>query len=71
MLFCFKKWRNEGLNMTNPGVWKNKHFTVNSYLNNPYGNVSELVVYTDGSCNKLNTKAGIGIHFENKNDFPN
>ena len=43
-LFCFKKWRNEGPNMNNPIVWMNKHFTVNSHLNNSSGDATELVV---------------------------
>jgi ribonuclease HI len=41
---------------------------INSHLDKP---TDELVIFTDGSCNKFQTKAGIGIYFENKNDFTN
>ena len=40
-------------------------------MNNPFGDNLELVVYTDGSCNKYATKAGIGVYFRNKKVFPN
>ena len=56
--------------MINPAIGKNKLFTVNSQLDNTFGD-SELVVYTDGSCNKQRTKAGIGVYFDNKNEFQN
>ena len=60
MLFCFKKWRNEGLNMSTPNYAKSKFIMINSHLDNPS---NELIIYTDGSCDKLRIKAGIGIHF--------